>query len=452
MVLELLAKKPKGLYGFKMHFSNGSASEFTRNKKGTMAINLLLDASGLGFMEGNLDELKQEWYIGEKRLFEVGLPGRYNEPQEWMPIIFPGDSGKLQEEALAATEDERIQRVLFYMFCTGYRAIEFVAKMAVKLEKKHTLLPGGVHLEMVTQGEEDRNFDNVFIYDGTLYLESSEIEKIKEGLDTIQRSLDGIAFAFEKPVKWQYKYLIHGHTPGYSFPRPKDMTFLRNLLTAAQKENDITIDSAINWHKLGHLTDNKLNAFLCFHISIEGLAVKLAKGELDASKFFQLVKEKKEDKEKRMKEVFDKYYQAYYASDLQTLIEKSYFEGIKSITEDMRRAFSAVFGSGNPVIDEYFRGKESINTMRGDLAHGELSDWHYDEYMKVWSKLGRVQEISKAFITRVLLRIPPGEDRPRYSGRSVLSMSMDRPNSTLVATRPDVFPRKDWRIQPEWIE
>lgn len=456
-VLELLVQKPVGLYGFRLHFSNGSNAEYIRHNEGTSAINLMLDTSGIGFMVGNRDDLKPEWRVGDKRIHEIGLKGRYNNPKEWMPIVYPGESGQLQKEALDATEDERIQGVLFYMFCTGFRAIEFVVKMAVKLPKAKTRLPGKIYLELVPQPnphvkDMPPELENDFVYDGTLYLKDTKVETIKQGLDTIQRAVDGLAFTFDKPANWKVKYTIMGHNPGVALPKPKDMILLNKLIESAQNEQDMTIDTAINWYKLGFLTDNKLNAFLCFHIAIEGLAVKLANGELKASKFFGLNKESKAAKKTRIKTTFDEYYKNYYSTNLEKLISDTYFDCIGSIKSNMKQAFEAVFGVKNPVIDEYFKGDDSINSLRGKLAHGEYSDWHYEEYMKVWERLGRVEDIAKGFITRVLLRIPAGQPRQRWSGTHVISMTMDRPTHTLVVSKLVGFPIKDWTIRADWID
>lgn len=152
-VLELLVDKKKGLEGFKIYFSNGSHAEFLRGNKGTSIINIKLDEKGVGFMVGNLDEMCDEWRIGDKRLYEVGLPGMYNNSGEWQPIVYPGNPDHLQKEAIEKTKDERAQGVLFYMFCTGHRVIEFVVKMAIKLPKRHIILPGEINLEIVERDE-----------------------------------------------------------------------------------------------------------------------------------------------------------------------------------------------------------------------------------------------------------------------------------------------------------
>lgn len=451
-VLEILTST-KGLIGFRVHFSNGSNAEFKRNKTGTMSINLMIDPTGsINFMAGNLDEMKPEWRVGNKLLYEIGLPDRYNIVGEWMPLIYPGESGQWQTKALGLTEEERIQGVLFYIYCTCHWAIEFAAKLAVKLPEDYTKLPGNVHLHRVKQGDDQRDFYNEYVYDGTMFLDGISVEEIQKGLDTIQRAVEGIAFAFDCQVKWQVKYKIMDHQPGVGLPNKKDMTLLQKLIKKSQEVQDITIDTAINWYKLGLLTDNKLNAFLCFHIAIEGLAVKLANGELEASKFFNLKKENKEERKKRMKETFDEYYKLYYTTDLKKLINDAYFDCLQPITASMKRAFAAVFGKDHPVIKEYFEGKNSLNSIRGQLAHGEYSDWHYSQYLEVWKKLHHIQEISKGFITRVILQIPPGTKRPTWQRSFRLSVSMDNPKGSLIASRLDVFPTKDWKIKPEWID
>jgi hypothetical protein len=60
-VLELL-KDENGIYGFHVHFSNGSKSTFTRTKQGVMQINMILD-NGVGFMVGDIGELESVWKV-----------------------------------------------------------------------------------------------------------------------------------------------------------------------------------------------------------------------------------------------------------------------------------------------------------------------------------------------------------------------------------------------------
>jgi hypothetical protein len=60
-VLELL-KDENGVYGFHVHFSNGSKSTFTRTKEGVTQINMTLD-DGVGFMVGDIGKLERVWKV-----------------------------------------------------------------------------------------------------------------------------------------------------------------------------------------------------------------------------------------------------------------------------------------------------------------------------------------------------------------------------------------------------
>ena len=60
-VLELLADE-NGVYGFHVHFSNGSRSTFMRNKVGVTQINMRL-RDGVGFMVGDIGKLERVWKV-----------------------------------------------------------------------------------------------------------------------------------------------------------------------------------------------------------------------------------------------------------------------------------------------------------------------------------------------------------------------------------------------------
>ena len=139
-VLELLTNDALGLYGFRIHFSNGNRAEFRRDDGGVMAVNLMFGPP-VTFNVGAFDDLRPEWRIGNKRLYEVGLPGRYNQLGEWKPIFYPGDFSRLEKEAAEATTDDDVRGALFYMLATGHRAIEFVVKANIDLPVEYINLP-----------------------------------------------------------------------------------------------------------------------------------------------------------------------------------------------------------------------------------------------------------------------------------------------------------------------
>jgi len=63
-VLELLSSEEEGLYGFNMHFSNGSKSTFKRRSSGVDSLNLFIEETGqLNFMVGYTDKLEPVWKI-----------------------------------------------------------------------------------------------------------------------------------------------------------------------------------------------------------------------------------------------------------------------------------------------------------------------------------------------------------------------------------------------------
>ena len=131
-VLELLVNDKDALYGFKMHFSNGTSARFIRGVESTDCINIRPGVP-IEFMVGPINELKHEWRIGEKRLYEVGLPGRYNELGGWKPLIYPGESSPLEQEAIGMSDDPDVSGSIFYMMCTGHRVIEFVVRTSIEM-------------------------------------------------------------------------------------------------------------------------------------------------------------------------------------------------------------------------------------------------------------------------------------------------------------------------------
>lgn len=63
-VLEILSDEKEGIYGFHIHFSNGSKATYTRKRSGTEAINMGFDRDGtIYLMEGNRDKLEPVWKV-----------------------------------------------------------------------------------------------------------------------------------------------------------------------------------------------------------------------------------------------------------------------------------------------------------------------------------------------------------------------------------------------------
>lgn len=452
MALELLTDESNGLYGFKMHFSNRSNAMFIRNNNRTEAINILFEQNRVGFYIGLIEDLKHEWRVGDKRLYELGLPGKYNKDGEWKPIIYPGNCDHLEKEAREATSDERIQGVLFYMFCTGHNAIEFVIKTPINLPDRKTELDSKIYLLQLESDNKFKEFSNDYIYDCWMELSDVSIDGIKNSIDEIQRVMQNLAFYFDNQIKWKLKYSLINHSRGSSLANKRDLEIFKKLNQITQIEKDQTIDSSINWYYLGNQSQNILNTFLCYHIAIEGLAIKLALGKLSSSSFFELPAEKIELKEKKLKECFDSYYEQFYKIDLNKLISETYFNCVHSIRTNMMKALSKIYGKGHSYVKEYFNGQNSIWALRGEIAHGEHSELTYDKYLKVWEKLSLLQYISKSFILRVIFKLKSDQEIDDWSREFSLQIEMDNPNNVPVASTLDFLPKQDWKIQGNWID
>lgn len=445
-VLELLVNSKEGIYGFRRHFSNDTYAEYVRKDKSTMAVNIMPDDSGVGYQIGPIDELKHEWRLNGKRLYETGLPGKYNEIGTWRPIVYPGNYDKLQQEAHDASEDRRVQGALFYMYTTGYRVLEFAVKTKIDLGEK-CIFPGEIH--MVRVGK-DEDLENEIIYDGWINLKDGSVNTVSETLDVIQRTMSGLAFAYRSSVIWESKYSLYGNEPAAALLQKKDFKPLNALLGKIQEYKDPIIDASLDWFLRGTTSGNKFNEFLCYHIAIEGLAVKLMEGKLPTSANFGVSKKTTTEKDKLKIKCIEEYYAQYYSTDPIEFV-KNVVDCIGSIRIHLEDALKKVFGENNPIIKEYFEGQESILNIRGRITHGDFSEWNKTQANLVFSKLHRVKLISRAFLFRVILGLKPNEKVPKLSTTFRFSVNMTSPKGALVTSSLKFIPKNDWIIKAEWI-
>lgn len=448
-VLELLTDENIGLFGFIVHFSNGSKAIFKRTSKGTQTVNLSPAPGRLSFMVGNISELKHEWMVGDKKLFEIGIPGRYNRPGEWMPIVYPGESGNFQEEAIKrARGDEQAEGVYFYIFCTGYWSIEFAVKTPIDLPGEVTELPGKVLLYKL---EPEEKFQSEIVYDGAFYLKNYKLKTIQKGIQTILRAMNGLSLAFDKPVHWELKYSIKSHSPGSVAAKTEDTKFLNEITQKLQKKSDLYIDAAVDWYQRGLTSRNIFNSFICFHIAIEGLAIKLVEGKLKSSEFFGIKSKFKTDK-KELSDCINQFYKKYYSSDPALFATKAYLDCVQSLRGRIKFALEKVFGKKHQYLKEYFEVDNSLWDLRGELVHEAYSDWHFEKKELVRKKSYLLQAIAKEFLVRIIMQIKPQKKAPSWSGHSFFEISMFSPKGALVASHLRFFPIKDWKIKASWIE
>jgi hypothetical protein len=63
-VLEILSNDEVGVFGFNVHFSNGSKAIFSRSREGVDATNIIFEEDGsINFMVGSRDDLEPKWKI-----------------------------------------------------------------------------------------------------------------------------------------------------------------------------------------------------------------------------------------------------------------------------------------------------------------------------------------------------------------------------------------------------
>jgi hypothetical protein len=84
-VLELLSDAD-GVYGFNVHFSNGSKATFTRRKTGVTQINMLL-RDGVGFMVGDIGKLERVWKVDGIPITDWDDLNRKSRPCEQVSLL-----------------------------------------------------------------------------------------------------------------------------------------------------------------------------------------------------------------------------------------------------------------------------------------------------------------------------------------------------------------------------
>ena len=447
-VVELIVNHRKRIVEcFKIHFSNGSHALFERTDTGTMAINLDLSSNGVGVMIGMISEQKDEWMVGDKHLYEIGLPFRYNKLGEWKPLIFPGKSDDLQERARnLSNEDNRVAGALFYIFCTGHRVIEFAAKSQLKLPEEIISFYTGLHIYQIESNNKD---NNEAILDGWIELDSIEPEDILVAIDIIEKTFSSLSFAFNSVIEWTLKYNISVQTPGTVVLEKKDFNYFNKILRGLRNDEDHYIISSIDWFERGISSRNPFNRYICFYLAIETLAIKLATGEMEKSKSFGISKQVKNDKE--FKECVTKLHELYFDEKPRQFVDKAYFECLGTISQSLKVSLGAVFGKDSDEYKEFFEKKPTISDIRNRLIHEPYSRWSAEEQFGLNKKVALLSKITKDFILRVSFELDCDDDLPERSDSVHLGLYTDNPNTTLVASHLSLFPATDWKIKPSWI-
>jgi hypothetical protein len=454
MIVEFLTDEEFGLYGFQMHFPNGATSSFVRSADSALGTNIRI-APRVTFFIGVIDDPPQEWLVGGRRLHELGLEGRYNEPGEWKPIVYPVISDKLIHEAQAASTDRDVQGALFYVLSTGYRVIEFVVRTAIDLPTEGCSFGTQFHLWKCPPLDPDSPVDrNIRIYDCWFDLESIDPEYIRDAIAMIGISVNRMAFAFEAGTTWRVKYRLMEGGGSLAAPTEEDTHVLDSLLRNFPESDDaIILDAAVDWYNRGKASTNVFTAFLCYYIAIESVATAVADGKADFGLGYH--KESKPERIKRVRGCIQEKLESLYSDNPEEFVKEAYFHCVIGLARKTRQVVELVFGQGHPYLRTLFaRGDDgfSLSDIRSKLAHGAISLIDKEHETLVANRLHEIAEISKVFLTRIIFLLKPGDPMPAWSRRFKAPRHFADPRSTMIITNEMGLPTTDWRIRPQWCE
>jgi len=451
-VLELLVDDGFGLYGFQIHFSNGSYAKFARHKNSTECLNI--SPGDMSFYVGNLDELKHEWRVGKRLLYEIGIPGRYNTLGEWKPIIYPGKDEHLTKMAYAQSDDPEVQGTLFYIICTAHWVIEFVVRTTIDLPTEAISYGGKFHLWKCPPPTDDSFSEyNFKIYDGWFELDSIEPKYIENAIGTIGLILNSLAFAYNAVIEWRPKYTTVSSMSGFATPTEDDLEILNSILpNILSGEKFVLINAAIDWYNHGRSSKNVFTGFLCYYIALESVAIAIANGRADFGLNF--TREPRNIRKKLRNECIKEKHDANYTNNPIQFVEEAYFDCIVGIKEKIEQVTSLVFGVDHKYLRTLFEKQDgySLNDIRGKLAHGRMTILDKKHESIVKKRLPDIAEISREFLSRIILSLKPGDKLPTWSMQHSAHLPTGDPRTTLVASTDKIFPNKDWRIKPEWCD
>jgi hypothetical protein len=452
-VLELLTSEESGLYGFSVHFSNGSSATFVREIDRTECVNITLGET-LDFQVGLLDEMTNRWKVKDKYLYEIGLPGRYNKPGEWRPIEYPKGSEEIDKEIRDRTQDFLVQGCLFYIMTTCHQVIEFVVKTNINIPHEEFSFGDKFHLYKCSYiGNTQHTENNYYIYDGWLELDSIDPEYIRSAIATIGIGVNRMAFAYNGKVDWRLKYHNKPLSVVCAVPSNKDLDILDTMFRKFPvSEDSIFLDAAIEWFNRGRSSQNSYVSFLCYYFSFELLAIAIAEG--DANFNFARGKVDKKNIEKEKIKCIEEKLEALYETNPIEFIENAYHDCVRSLRKKTQEVSELVFGKDHKYVKSLFEKQEgySLNDLRGAIAHGVSGLVNSDIEQVVEKRCHELANIVKSFLTRIIFGLKPDEDLPRWSGQHMVSMQTNDPRGAHVVSDLKILPNTDWRIHPAWVE
>lgn len=456
-VLELITDKEFGLSGLRVHFPQNCTAEFYRTPKGVFGTNFEFGPP-VTFLIMSMAPSTNEYRVNGKRLYEIGVPGRYNKLGEWKPLIYPGNADHLVRESKELSEEPDVQGVLLYLRLTGHRCIEFVLRTNVDLPGTYTSSKErNLHIwKCPVEGREAVANSNVRIYDCWLDLEGYSVEAVERGLSGIAYFVNVLCFPFGAAYSWRNKYRMTVGGSGLLTPSHDDLNVVDEMLRKFPDTADAAIlVSGIDWYNRGSVSTDIFNRFLCYYVALESVALAIADGS-DLGRT-RLTKPNKSEKKALANVCIQAKHEELFAADPIRFVTESYFECVQSLTSRTRAAVASVFGEGHRYLKLLFEessdGDMPLKDLRSGLAHGGVTLMDKQHENLVRKHLYEMGLIAKEFLLRVLFRLEPLEKVPSWSGMFQQSLVTADPRSTMVSSTEAVFPKgTEWKIRPEWCE
>ena len=461
-VLELLANSEIGLFGYRVYFSNGSHAEFSRSGEGTEAMNLQFERDGsINYFVGLRDYLRPEWRVGDKALFEVGLPGRYNKLGEWKPLIYEGDSDHLTQEVHKLTDDFELHGPMLYIVATAHWIVEFAVRTNVDLPIENVVSFGATdhplrlwkcpprHGTMDTEKGTIRH-DDAIVYDGWITLAAPTIDEVQRALIHISIGMSRMAFVYDAELTWCLKYAQTRTAVGIGQPSKEDLKRFDEVLVNPVPP---VLDLAMSWYNEGRNSTNPFTGYLCYFNAIESIVEAVWDG--DDNLGVQVAKHSKSERLAWRRDCIQRAYDALFEKDPTAFAQEAYFNCLYSLSRRRREVATAVWGDGHWVIAALFESaddKPSLTDIRNWVAHGQLSLLDADDVRLVRARLFEVSRVAKGLILRILLHKSPEDSVEVWSGQHTVGFPMTDPRNTSVANTLSFFPATDWTMRPEWVD
>ena len=453
-VLEIINEEDYGLVGFNIHFSNGSKAIFKRNRSELTCINLVPGVP-VAFNVGLIDALEKNWKVGAKYLYEIGIPGKYNQNGLWKPIVFKGDTRIIEKRIFKITNDEDIAGVLFYIMCTCHWVIEFAMRINIDFPQKNLQIGNSLHFWKCDnyKGQKGES-SNFLIYDGWYFLDDISPERIREGINTIAFAINLLSLVYNADVKWTIKYKFKNDSvKSYATPTNEDIKLLDKTIRKVPEIKDLDyLIPAIDCYIRGNSSKDVFNSYMCYFIVIDTISDLIYNNKANFD--LEYPAKNKEERKKYTLECIKNKIDNLLKDDPIKFVEESYSECILSIKHRIEILLKIVFGSSHEFLNDMFKKKEKISLydIRNKIAHGTFSSANQQEVNIVKARLPKIKNIAYELLIRIIYQIKSDENIPIWSEKHASSIGMSDPRNIMVTSKLDIFPNKDWNIKLEWIE